>query len=94
MGLDIRLPIGAMFTVLGLLLAIYGLVTSGDAGLYQRSLHINVNLWWGIIILVFGVLLLVFARLGAKSEGVHRAADSPEGRATERREHKLGLEKE
>jgi hypothetical protein len=94
MGLDIRLPIGGMFAIIGLLLAAYGLVTAGDAQLYSRSLLVNINLWWGVAMLVFGALMLFFGRRGAKAEGVHPAAESAEGRATERREHRLKLEKE
>jgi hypothetical protein len=61
MGLDIRLPIGAMFTILGLILTIYGLV--GDKAVYQRSLGININLWWGMVMLVFGVLMFLASRM-------------------------------
>ena len=45
MGIDIRLPIGLMFTIIGLLLAVFGLLS--DTSIYQRSLGINVNLIWG-----------------------------------------------
>ena len=57
-GLDVRLPIGGLFTALGLLLAGYGLATAGDASHYARSLSVNINLWWGLVMLVFGVTLL------------------------------------
>jgi membrane-bound ClpP family serine protease len=59
MGVDIRLPIGGMFAILGALLVIYGLFTNGDP-MYARSLGINVNIWWGLAQLVFGVLMLFF----------------------------------
>jgi hypothetical protein len=36
MGLDIRIPIGAMFAVIGLLLGVYGLMTAGDMHVYQK----------------------------------------------------------
>jgi membrane-bound ClpP family serine protease len=94
MGLDIRLPIGGMFAIIGLLLAVYGLVTAGDTGLYARSLMVNINLWWGIAMLVFGGLLLFYGRRGSRAQGVHPAKESPEGRATERREHREKLERE
>ena len=61
MGIDIKLPIGLMFTILGLLLSIFGLFTAGDTVLYSRSLGINVNLWSGAGMLVFGLLMLYFA---------------------------------
>lgn len=63
MQLDIRLPIGALFTLLGVILTAYGLLS--DAASYQRSLGHNVNLAWGVVILVFGVLFLALARRGA-----------------------------
>ena len=65
MGLDIRIPIGLMFSILGGLLTVYGLVS--DKVIYQRSLGINVNLGWGLVILAFGVLMLVLGRRGIKS---------------------------
>ena len=56
MGLDIRLPIGLMFAILGVLLAGFRLVS--DKAIYERSLGININLIWGIILIVFSVILL------------------------------------
>ncbi len=64
MGLDIRWPIGLMFSLVGLLMTIYGFATMGDAGMYHRSLDININLIWGIVLLVFGVLMLSLAMRG------------------------------
>lgn len=56
MKLDIRWPIGFMFTFIGVLLAGYGLLGRGD--IYQKSLGINVNLDWGLALLAFGALML------------------------------------
>jgi hypothetical protein len=56
MGLDIRIPIGLMFGILGLLLAGYGLL--GDRSVYERSLGININLIWGTVLIVFSGFLL------------------------------------
>ena len=61
MGLDIRWPIGLMFSLVGLLLTIFGFATKSDAEMYQRSLDININLIWGIILLLFGGFMLVMA---------------------------------
>jgi hypothetical protein len=94
MGLDIRTPIGGMFAIAGLLLVLYGLLTSGNSQLYEQSLHININLWWGIVMLIFGVVMLLLGRMSGTRGGAGPAEESPEGRATERREHQLGLEKE
>ena len=62
MGLDIRLPIGLMFGIFGLLLIIFGLVS--DAEIYRRSLGININLWWGLAMAVFGAVMLLLGRRG------------------------------
>jgi hypothetical protein len=90
MNLDIRLPIGGLFTALGLVLTGYGLLS--DPSVYQRSLGHNINLSWGIVVLLFGAWFLYMGRKGAS--GVRPAADEPAGRATEAREHALGLEHE
>jgi hypothetical protein len=60
MGLDIRLPLGLFFAVVGAVLTVYGMMT--DAATYARSLGHNVNLWWGLVLLVFGGGLLVMSR--------------------------------
>ena len=91
-GLDVRQPIGALFALLGAMIGGYGLATAGDAERYARSLSININLWWGAVMLVFGLLLLVVARRTSRPT-VRPADETPEGRATERREKTLGLEK-
>ncbi|MCX6279275.1 MAG: hypothetical protein NT004_14440, partial [Bacteroidetes bacterium] len=61
MGIDIKFPIGLMFFILGFLLTIFGAVTSGDAALYSRSLGININLWSGLGMLIFGSIMLFLA---------------------------------
>ena len=61
-SLDIRVPIGALFAVLGLILVVYGVATGGDVAQYSRSGGFNLNLWWGAAMLVFGAGLLVAAR--------------------------------
>jgi succinate dehydrogenase hydrophobic anchor subunit len=64
MGLDIRLPIGLMFSIVGFLLVGFGLF--GDKAIYQRALGINVNLWWGLVMLLFGIVMLVCGRRGMR----------------------------
>jgi membrane protein implicated in regulation of membrane protease activity len=91
-GLDIRLPIGGLFTVLGLLLGGYGLATSSEAAHYAPSLGVNINLWWGLVMLVFGVLLLAAATKTRRRASARPAMETAEGSATEKREHRLGLE--
>jgi hypothetical protein len=69
MKLDLRLPIGLMFTIFGAMLTVYGLVSGGGDAIYQRSLGINVNLWWGLVLLVFGVTMLTFSLRGTGGGG-------------------------
>jgi len=64
LGLDIRLPIGAFFALIGLILSGYGLL--GDKAIYQQSLDINVNLGWGIVLLIFGLIMVFAGRKTAK----------------------------
>ncbi len=68
MGLDIRWPIGFMFTLIGALLTITGLVTASNPEVYKPSLGINMNLWWGLVLLVFGGLMVLFAWRGQRAE--------------------------
>ncbi len=62
MTLDIRIPLGLMFAVLGVLLTVWGLYTSNNADMYARSLGVNVNLFWGVGLLAFGVIMLLFSQ--------------------------------
>ena len=71
MNLDIRFPIGLMFTVIGAMIVAFGLVTSGSE-IYHRSLDINVNLLWGAVLLVFGLVMLVFGLRGQQKPAAAR----------------------
>ena len=66
MKLDIKIPIGLLFTIFGLILSIYGLATGSNTEMYARSLGFNINLGIGLIMLAFGVLMLVASRGTAK----------------------------
>lgn len=63
MGLDIRWPIGLMFSLIGLLLTAFGAVNATGS----QSLGININLVWGIVLLAFGVFMLLGA-IGGKNK--------------------------
>ncbi|MGH7579781.1 MAG: hypothetical protein ACREM9_06390 [Gemmatimonadales bacterium] len=67
MKLDLRLPIGLMFTIIGVLLTIFGLTS--DQAIYARSLGINVNLWWGLVLLAFGLVMLGLTVRGRRRAG-------------------------
>ena len=79
MRLDIRIPIGLLFIVLGVILGAFGLVS--DKAIYARSLDINVNLWWGLVMLVFGVLMFFAGQRGTSS--VRTTEESLEGKRLE-----------
>jgi len=76
MNLDIRIPIGLLFVTLGLLLAAFGVIS--DKAIYARSLEINVNFWWGLVMLVFGILMAYFglrAPVGKPATSAHSEED-------------------
>ncbi len=83
MGLDIRIPLGLMFLITGGIMAVYGLFTRGSA-IYAMSLGINLNLIWGGLMFVFGVVMFVLGRRPQKSavsriEGTTRPLKTPRG---------------
>ena len=60
MRMDIRWPVGLFFSTLGAILVAFGLAS--DSVIYSKSLDINVNLYWGAILLAFGALMAFFGR--------------------------------
>lgn len=61
MQLDIRLPIGLLFLLLGVILVAYGFLS--DPAIYAaHSLGQNVNLTWGSVFVLFGTLMLWLAK--------------------------------
>jgi hypothetical protein len=75
MNLDLRLPIGLMFSIYGVILTAWGLVS--DRAIYERSLGINVNLLWGVVLLIFGGVMLGFALTAAKRRHASQAGAPP-----------------
>ncbi|MGC2298875.1 MAG: hypothetical protein WA476_08740 [Acidobacteriaceae bacterium] len=76
MSLDLRIPMGLMFLIVGALLAIYGFVTRGS-DIYSRSAGMDINLIWGIVMLVFGLTMFLLGRRADK----HPKAPPVEGTA-------------
>lgn len=66
--IDIRLPIGGLFAILGLMLAGYGVMTSGNEMYVIKSMGININLWWGLAMVVFGGLMLFFGMVAGSKK--------------------------
>ncbi|MGA2635740.1 MAG: hypothetical protein ABSF16_16010 [Terracidiphilus sp.] len=64
MDLDLRIPIGLMFALVGAILTAFGLKSDGNVALYAKSLGINVNLWWGLVMAVFGLTMFWFGQAG------------------------------
>ena len=83
--IDIRVPIGLMFAIIGALMTVHGV--SADISIYERSFGINLNLGWGAAQIVFGALMLFLGRRRKPP-----AARTPEGDAIERLERRRGLE--
>lgn len=70
--MDLRLPIGILFTIYGVMLVGYGLFTQ-DSAIYQKSLGLNINIGWGVVLLIFGLLMWFFAKRSQKTSSEEKA---------------------
>ncbi len=66
MGLDIRFPIGIILTIYGLVLAVYGviidpLIPVTDPAIAQNVAQVDIDLWWGVAMLAFGLFMGILA---------------------------------
>ena len=77
-GMDIRAPIGGLFTLLGVMLVGYGLVAPASTGAATLSAGTNVNLWWGLVLLAFGIFMLLLARRAMRHPVPPHAHPHPE----------------
>ncbi len=77
MSLDLRVPMGLMFLIVGAILSVYGLVTRGSA-IYARSAGMDINLIWGLVMLVFGLGMFLLGRYSGKR---HKAQPPAEGKS-------------
>jgi len=59
-GIDLRLPVGTLFALLGLLLTVYGAATRGQPG--TEPTGVPINLIWGVVLVAFGLWMLLLAR--------------------------------
>jgi hypothetical protein len=66
--IDIRLPIGLLFTIIGGLLLTYGFTTMSRPEAYQKSLGVNANLWAGCFMVIFGLIMIALSRKGSGDE--------------------------
>jgi membrane-bound ClpP family serine protease len=80
MILDLRIPMGLMFTITGLILTVFGFVTRNNAELYAKSLGVNANLWWGLVLLIFGVTMFLTGKRSQKQLKENPPPPAAEGR--------------
>ncbi len=66
--MSIALTIGATIAAIGLILLLYGLFGQAD---YSRSDGININLWWGLVMLVFGTGMAVVGYISWRRPVTH-----------------------
>ena len=88
MNLDLRIPMGLMFTLVGVILTVFGFATSGSV-IYAKSLGINANLDWGLVLLVFGGTMFLLGRRGQKmaDQKANKQPAKPVAGGTVRRGH-------
>jgi hypothetical protein len=58
MGLDIRVPVGLILLIIGLLMVIYGIGTLHSV-IYARSMEMNLNILWGSVMAVVGAVIFI-----------------------------------
>ena len=77
---DPRIAVGMFFTLAGTILSAFGLSTRDRMDVYTRSLGIDANLWWGLVLLAFGIVMLAFGRRGQikMDKGQAVAPEKPE----------------
>jgi len=65
MNLDLRIPMGLLFSIVGAIMTLFGLFTRGSS-IYARSAGMNINLIWGLVMLVFGLTMFLLGRASDK----------------------------
>jgi hypothetical protein len=66
MNFDLRVAVGWMFLLLGLLLGFFGYASKDNPVLWVKSLGINADLWWGLLLAAFGLTMLALGKRGQK----------------------------
>ncbi|MGA9060178.1 MAG: hypothetical protein WB341_00800 [Terracidiphilus sp.] len=61
---DARISMGMLFTLIGTILTAFGVATRTNTAVYAKCLGIDANLWWGLVLLAFGVVVLFLGRRG------------------------------
>jgi hypothetical protein len=79
MNLDLRIPMGLMFTSTGAIMTTWGIKTLDDTTLYEKSLGINANLWWGLVLLAFGLTMYIVGQRSQRRLKKEPAPPAEEG---------------
>ncbi len=66
MNLDLRIPMGLMFLIVGAMLTVFGLFTQGSP-IYEKSAGMNINLICGVVMLIFGGSMFLLGRRAQKN---------------------------
>jgi drug/metabolite transporter (DMT)-like permease len=66
--MSIALTIGATIGLIGLVILLYGLFGNAD---YSRSGGININLWWGLLMVIFGLIMSAGGYISSRRRVVH-----------------------
>jgi len=76
MGLDIRIPLGLVFLLIGGIMGVFGIYTHGNTALYQKSLGMDINLDWGGIMFAFGAIMFFFGKRKKSTDASVEPADA------------------
>ena len=60
MNFDLRLPLGLIFTIYGIILIGTGLTSNPE--MIRQTLGQNITLGWGVVQLLFGLAMLFLSR--------------------------------
>ncbi|MDR3726919.1 MAG: hypothetical protein P4K86_07765 [Terracidiphilus sp.] len=66
MNFDVRIAVGWMFLLIGLLLGFFGYASKDNPALWVPSLGIDVDLWWGLVLAAFGLTMLALGKRAEK----------------------------
>ena len=56
--IDLRLPIGIFFILVGIIMTVYSIISPAYIPHIKES--INIDLYWGIVLLIFGIPMTLF----------------------------------
>ncbi|HTV49165.1 MAG TPA: hypothetical protein VMG59_12055 [Phycisphaerae bacterium] len=65
--MDLRLPIGIFFLLIGLVLTVYGIISPQNV-IPNITQKINADLDWGILLLFFGAFMTFFGAVAQRKK--------------------------